>query len=477
MSVWLILLIVIYVLVDLMYIITYIKEGGSLLWTLCLLVIWPVLVVYDLLVAGYENIKGFFDNVKKHGGWKGYMEWRKEEARKRAQWKEEEKETERLKEAFKKGELTRQELPRETDGIRTFEFDNELGLFVYPLEYPKVLFYVENKYNDVLNAFFKKHPDIQFSKRCKFVYLPGFGRNLADDVDFLYYHYPHYDINDHLHLALDSSYPLRFLSYLEDAENIRHGLMLFEYGYSKYGFKEIKGSFYPLEEGTDEQLIEQLKNITSRFDKIVNGVVYSIAEKPKLEEGVDENYADEWNHWIVDDNKVAVIVDEIRERIEALKKRGLDERFLLSLLKEEPKLSRLVVTKDFRIILPDYHDMEIKMEPLNKAVYLLFLRHPEGIVFKCLPDYREELTEIYRQIRPNGLNEKALKSIENVTNPTLNSINEKCARIRGYFISEFSESIAREYYIFGFRGHPKMISLSRKLVEWESNDDEKSNRR
>jgi hypothetical protein len=39
--------------------------------------------------------------------------------------------------------------------------------------------------------------------------------------------------------------------------------------------------------------------------------------------------------------------------------------------------------------------MEIKMEPLTKAVYLLFLNHPEGILFKHLPDYRQELANIY----------------------------------------------------------------------------------
>ena len=30
---------------------------------------------------------------------------------------------------------------------------------------------------------------------------------------------------------------------------------------------------------------------------------------------------------------------------------------------------RLVITKDYRIVLPDYNNMEIKMEPLVKAVY------------------------------------------------------------------------------------------------------------
>lgn len=35
-------------------------------------------------------------------------------------------------------------------------------------------------------------------------------------------------------------------------------------------------------------------------------------------------------------------------------------------------LSRMIITENYDIILPDYHDMTIKMEPLVKAVYILF---------------------------------------------------------------------------------------------------------
>ena len=107
------------------------------------------------------------------------------------------------------------------------------------------------------------------------------------------------------------------------------------------------------------------------------------------------------------------------------------------------------------------------MEPLVKAVYLLFLKHPEGIIFKYLPDYRKELTDIYNMVRPWGLSDKSIRSIEDVTNPLLNSINEKCARIRGAFVGQFDNHMARHYYIDGLRGEAKKISLPRELVVWE----------
>ena len=131
------------------------------------------------------------------------------------------------------------------------------------------------------------------------------------------------------------------------------------------------------------------------------------------------------------------------------------------------KISQLTITKNFAILLSDYHK-EVKMEPIVKAIYLLFLKHPEGIAFKCLPDYRKELEDIYQQIRPLGLTERAKRSIEDVTNPLLNSINEKCSRVRAVFQSEVDSTLLEQYIIIGRSGEAKRISLPRDLVVWEN---------
>ncbi len=130
------------------------------------------------------------------------------------------------------------------------------------------------------------------------------------------------------------------------------------------------------------------------------------------------------------------------------------------------KLSRLSIAKDGTILLADYQK-EVKMEPIVKAVYLLFLKHPEGIAFKYLPDYRKELTDLYQKIKPFGLTEKAIRSIEDVTNPLLNSINEKCSRIRAAFLPEVDSTLLEQYIVTGKGGEVKKILLSRDLVSWE----------
>lgn len=160
------------------------------------------------------------------------------------------------------------------------------------------------------------------------------------------------------------------------------------------------------------------------------------------------------------------LVEEVREKVRMLKEYGLTEKEISSLLHSEQTLLKLQVDRNYRIYLGDSRK-EVRMEPLVKAIYLLFLKHPEGIIFKNLPDYRRELTFLYDKVRPWGLTERTLQSIEDVTNPTLNSINEKCARIKKAFLSVMEADMAEHYFIKGTRGEPKGIDLPRELVVWE----------
>lgn len=160
------------------------------------------------------------------------------------------------------------------------------------------------------------------------------------------------------------------------------------------------------------------------------------------------------------------LLDEVKQRLQKLKELGMTDKEIASLLHTEQPLPKLTISKNYRLFLGENH-VEVHMEPLVKAVYLLFLKHPEGIVFKDLPDYRMELTRIYSELRPWGLTDRALQSIEDVTNPLLNSINEKCARIRKIFSGVLPKSVARYYAISGKRGEAKKIDLVRANVIWK----------
>lgn len=73
----------------------------------------------------------------------------------------------------------------------------------------------------------------------------------------------------------------------------------------------------------------------------------------------------------------------------------------------------------------------------------------------------------HRNPKPWGLTDRAIQSIDDVTNPLLNSINEKCARIRKVFLDVLGTDLAAYYYIKGERGELKKIALPQDLIIWE----------
>lgn len=169
---------------------------------------------------------------------------------------------------------------------------------------------------------------------------------------------------------------------------------------------------------------------------------------------------------------------EIQEKIDQLKQSG-DRHLLLHILGNhydqatapspflESGISRLVIAGGFRIFLPGYGNMEVELTPLPKTVFLFFLRHPEGVMLKYLCDHKAELLGIYKLLSGRESLDEMTISIDELTDPTNNSINEKCSRIKEAFLKRFDDRIARNYYVTGERKKEKGIRLGRDLVTWE----------
>lgn len=69
---------------------------------------------------------------------------------------------------------------------------------------------------------------------------------------------------------------------------------------------------------------------------------------------------------------------------------------------------------------------EVMMPTLPKALYFVFLNHPEGFPLKHLIDYREELLSWYRKLSNRT---DAEKYINKLIDSTDNSANEKISHI------------------------------------------------
>lgn len=327
------------------------------------------------------------------------------------------------------------------------------------LTYERQVIYYENEYNEDINRFIQQN----YEQICEtyehlgyeFCYLPYLSKELSSN-EYVNYFSPYN--NKPVDREISSSFLSQYM--VEGAK----GSFLICYA-DKINHRRGREFFYALDLTvfSDELQLaftafaEYLKKAQEKEDDIVRycttGYIYDC----------DENYAD--NNF---SQEFYNLLDDVKDKIEKLRQYGVKDYVLKRLLDfENTKLSSMLITRKGEIFLPEYNNIEIKMTPLVKAVYFLFLRHPEGIIFKNLPDYRDELFQIYNRLTNRISDEAIERSIYDVTNPCRNSINEKCSRIRNAFIREFDDRIAENYYITGVCALAKRITLPRHLIIWE----------
>ena len=215
---------------------------------------------------------------------------------------------------------------------------------------------------------------------------------------------------------------------------------------------------------------KKLSKVGAAIGGLVEGVLATVSKPSVLSlaaassmfsDRADSNFAD--FHF----------TDEVKDKLIKFKalaleliKNGVEGWLLEKLLRPSRQLSRLHI-HGVRIFLTDYNNMEIEMGPLPKTVFFFYLRHPEGVRFRDLRKYRDELWEIYGILNTKEDQAKAQKSIDELIDSSKNRINEKVNAVQKAFVTRFDPELAKNYYITGKRAMPKKIILDRSLVTWD----------
>lgn len=122
-----------------------------------------------------------------------------------------------------------------------------------------------------------------------------------------------------------------------------------------------------------------------------------------------------------------------------------------------------------KIFLPDFGMLHINLSPTERAVYLLFLNHPEGIRLAEMGDYKAELRGILNQISPSDSRDAIEGQLENLCEYNSNSLSEKMSRIKRKFDEKLGTAMAEHYYIKGPNGGLKKIDLDHNYLQYEDN--------
>lgn len=134
-------------------------------------------------------------------------------------------------------------------------------------------------------------------------------------------------------------------------------------------------------------------------------------------------------------------------------------------------LSRLEVTLyNAPLLLPDYEE-ELHLTAQVKALYVLFLLHPEGIRMKDIGDYKEEFKRLYFRFTNRSDMDKLRDSIERLLDIfDTRVLNVKKSQCHAELCRAIPEDDLRYHYAIEVnRGGPHRIPLDRSLVSIPEN--------
>lgn len=166
-------------------------------------------------------------------------------------------------------------------------------------------------------------------------------------------------------------------------------------------------------------------------------------------------------------DEVAEILESLENNVKKLRLQGVTLSAIHEFIDKQEPLSPLVITEDLRIFLPAYNNIEIELSAQRKALYFLFLNHPEGIVLQHLEEYHKELMNYYKQTNGGVVTPRMEESIKKLETYGNNQLNVVITRIREAFCSKFDERLARHYFISGERGQAYKIGLPQALIRWQ----------
>lgn len=116
--------------------------------------------------------------------------------------------------------------------------------------------------------------------------------------------------------------------------------------------------------------------------------------------------------------------------------------------------------EDYKLIIPQLGNKELKLEPLLSTIYIFFLMHSEGVLLKNIENHSSDLKKIYRIMNPNTTPDQVKKTIEQLTRNNNKLFIEKKSKINKEIKKLLGSSMAEDFLISGTRGKPFKINLS-----------------
>jgi hypothetical protein len=128
----------------------------------------------------------------------------------------------------------------------------------------------------------------------------------------------------------------------------------------------------------------------------------------------------------------------------------------------------LVIETNKKIILPELNNLEIRLSPLFKTLYIFYLTREDGVKLNELSDFKSDLLSIYRKLSNLAVDDSNVileARIDDLINPIGESFSQKKSKINKIITDLLGEPLAQFYRIEGTPGEPFKINIDKNLID------------
>ena len=168
-----------------------------------------------------------------------------------------------------------------------------------------------------------------------------------------------------------------------------------------------------------------------------------------------------------EDPEVIDLLYEMERIARALKMKGVKPEVFDDMIQSLEKPGKLKVSERGEITLPDFGNVRIKLNPVEKTLYLFMLQHPEGVLPDALVGFRKDILKIYRHHTIFDDNEAIEITVDSLLAEDKNVLYSNVSRIKDKFSKKLGSKIAANYVIIRDKDGAYKISLPQEYITGE----------
>lgn len=165
---------------------------------------------------------------------------------------------------------------------------------------------------------------------------------------------------------------------------------------------------------------------------------------------------------VLDDDTKALVL-AVKDLLKDLRARGLSDDMIDSLVKRDGP-GRLVLEKNGLLTLPDYGDVTIYLNPIERTLYTLLLRYDSGITPDDIWMYYDELCAIYKSQTIYDNPDQIEAAVDALCDDGRATLQTNISRIKRKLVEKVGKIAAEQYAIIRGKDNVYRIAVPRDLV-------------